>query len=91
MAASNTHSQTQNLGGEGKRSVASAVLGLALAAAGVALMFVVASAIYGASPAADAEAFHLGLGGACLLSGLSQISLLTGIWLIWRSTRRNRA
>jgi hypothetical protein len=91
MAASNTHSQTQNLDGAGKRSVASAALGLVLAAAGVALMFVVASAIYGASPASDAEAFRLGLGGACLLSGLSQIFLLTGVWLILRSTRRKRA
>jgi hypothetical protein len=67
-----------------------AALGAVLLLAGIIMMGVVAMAIYGSGPAEDAQAFRLGLAGASLLSALSQISLLTGAWLIWRSIRRRQ-
>ena len=77
-------------GGSVRRDFELAAIGAALLLAGMVMMGAVAMAIYGSGPAQDAQAFRLGLAGASLLSALSQISLLTGGWLIWRSTRGHR-
>ncbi|HET9161719.1 MAG TPA: hypothetical protein VFN88_14000 [Caulobacteraceae bacterium] len=64
--------------------------GLALAASGLFVVLTVAIDIYVASPAADAAAFRLGLAGACLLSGLGQIAVLVGAWVVWRGVATAR-
>jgi hypothetical protein len=64
--------------------------GLALVLAGVGMLANLLIAIYGETPEADRLAVQLGLGGASLLPCLSQIALLAGSWLVWRSVRRQR-
>jgi hypothetical protein len=69
-------------------SLRMAAIGAALALVGLGLAATMAWVIYGATPDSNRMAFQLGIGGASLLSALSQIALLVGLWLMWRAFRR---
>ena len=65
-----------------------AALGLFLLIAGVAGLVAVGIAAFGTCAECQAWGLRLGLGLACLLSGVAQCMALVGGWLIWASRRR---
>lgn len=65
-----------------------AVLGAFLVIAGLAGLVGVGIAAFGTCAECQAWGLRLGLGLACLLSGIAQCMALVGGWLIWASRRR---
>jgi hypothetical protein len=65
-----------------------AALGLFLLIAGVASLVAIGIAAFGTCGECQAWGLRLGLGLACLLSGIAQCMALVGGWLIWASRRR---
>jgi len=55
---------------------------------GLAGLGAVGAAVYGVSPGLQALAVRVGLAGAVLASGLGQVLVLLGAWLLWRGRRR---
>lgn len=68
-------------------SFSTAAVGAALALAGLAGSALMVWVVYGATADSNHMAFRLGIGGASLLSAVSQIALLVGLWMIWRAFR----
>jgi hypothetical protein len=64
-----------------------AVLGGVLLLTGVAGVVAVFVAAFGTCAECQAWGLRLGLGLACLLSGIAQCMALVGGWLIWASRR----
>ncbi|HEY0649629.1 hypothetical protein [Phenylobacterium sp.] len=65
-----------------------ALLGLVLVVAGLAGLVAIGIAVFGTCGSCQVWALRLGLGLACLLSGIAQGMALVGGWLIWASRRR---
>jgi len=65
-----------------------AFLGLILLIAGLAGLIAIGVAVFGTCASCQVWALRLGLGLACLLSGIAQCMALVGGWLIWASRRR---
>jgi hypothetical protein len=66
-----------------------AFFGMVLVAIGAATIFGLAVIAYGDDPAMNALAFNLGLASTVLISGIAQVMLLAGSWLIWSAFVRS--
>lgn len=64
------------------------ILGALLIAAGAIGLGVIFAAVYSATPELESLAFRLGLAFGAFFSGLAQVVLLAGIWMVWSGLRR---
>ena len=64
-----------------------AALGLFLLITGLAGLVAIGIAVFGTCAECQAWGLRLGLGLACLLSGIAQCMALVGGWLVWASRR----
>jgi hypothetical protein len=73
----------------GRRRLASALAGLALASVGAATLVVLVVMTNCSSAACDQWTVRLGLAGTAILSALGQAALIIGGWQVWRSLHRS--
>ena len=75
--------QTQERNPTGK-----VILGAALVAVGTIGLGVIFAAVYSATPELASLGFRLGLAFGAFFSGLAQVVLVAGIWIIWSALRQ---
>lgn len=66
------------------------ILGVLLIVAGAAGLGVIFASVYSATPELQSLGFRLGLAFGALFSGLAQVILVAGVWLVWSALRRRR-
>ena len=76
MAEPHTRSMTGSL-----------VVGAVLAAAGALALGFLFAAVYSATPELASIGLRLGLAFGAFFSGLAQVALVAGIWIIWSALR----
>lgn len=67
-----------------------AVLGMALALLGFALVSAMLAVTYGRTPFLERALFQLGLAGTPLVAVLGQVLILMGLAMLWSALRRRR-
>ncbi|MFZ5721886.1 MAG: hypothetical protein ACOY5Y_20725 [Pseudomonadota bacterium] len=66
-------------------------LGLLLIAAGAGALGVMFAALYRATPELESFSLRLGLAFGAFFSGLAQVALVVGVWIVWSALRRGRS
>jgi ABC-type antimicrobial peptide transport system permease subunit len=67
-----------------------AVLGMAAALVGLALVSAMLAVSHGRTPFLEHALFQLGLGGTALIAAIGQVLILGGLALLWSALRRTR-
>lgn len=67
-----------------------ALVGIVFVLAGSAGLLGLLYVTWNHSPAAEHLLFRIGLAGSAILSGLAQVLMLVGAWMVWTALQRAR-